>query len=127
MAAQGEPTVYGARAVLYLNEDHFFHLKWGLGEGTNNRGELLALYMLLIFAHEKGVQGIQIFGDSMIVINWINQAQHCHNIYLTPVLEEVTQLKTTFNQISSTFTGNETRRQIDARRKRQEYSNRHGR
>lgn len=54
-AAQGEPTVCGVGVVLHLNEDHFFRLKWGLGEGTNNRAELLALYMLLIFAHEKEV------------------------------------------------------------------------
>lgn len=95
-AAQGEPTVYGVGVVLHLNENHFFHLKWGLGEGTNNRVELLELYMLLIFAHEKGVQGIQFFGDSMNIIDWINHAQHCHNIYLTPIFEEVSQEKNKF-------------------------------
>ena len=75
--------------ILYLSDDHFFHLKFGLGEGTNNRAELRTLYMLLIFAHENGIQGIQIFGESMIIINWINQTQRCHNIYLKFVLEEV--------------------------------------
>ena len=45
---------------------------------------------------------MQIFGDSMITINWINQIQQCHNIHLIPILEEATQLKTTFNQISFT-------------------------
>ena len=98
--AQGEPTVCGAGAVLYLTKDHFFQLKWGLGEGTNNKVELLALYMLLIFAHEKEIQVIQIFGDSMLVTNWINNAQQCHNIHLTPILEEVSQLKSTFNLIT---------------------------
>ena len=38
----------------------------------------------------------------MIVINWMTHTQRCHNIHLTPILEEVAQLKTTFNQISFT-------------------------
>ena len=52
-AAHGDPNYCGAGAALYLEEDHFFLLKWGLGLGTNNKAELLALYMLLIFVHEK--------------------------------------------------------------------------
>ena len=36
----------------------------------------------------------------MIIINWINQTQRCHNILLNPILEEAGQLKSTFNQIS---------------------------
>lgn len=58
--------------------------------------------MLMILAHENGVQKMQIFGDSMVIINWINQTQRCHNIYLISILEEVDHLKTTFNQISFT-------------------------
>ena len=54
-AAQGEPNVCGAGAILHLDDDHFFRLRWRLGEGTNNKVELLALCMLLIFAHENGV------------------------------------------------------------------------
>ena len=100
--AQGDPTVCGAGVVLFLEEGYYFQARWGLGEGTNNKAELLALYMLLLLAHEKGVQKLQIFGDSMIIINWINQTQRCHNIHLYPILEEVSQLKTTFNQISFT-------------------------
>lgn len=110
-ATQGEPIVCGAWALLYLDEGHFFRLRWGLGEGTNNKVELLDLYMLLIFAYENGVQRIQIFGDLMFIINWIKQTQWCHNIYLNPILEEAAQLKTTFNQISFThiFQGAEHR------------------
>ena len=55
-ATQGDPSLCGAGVVLYLKEGHFFHSRWGLGEGTNNKAELLALYMLLLVAHEKGIQ-----------------------------------------------------------------------
>lgn len=99
-AAQGDHIYCGVGVVLYLTEDHFFLLKWGLSLGTNNKAQLLALYMLLIFAHEKGLQSLQIFGDSMLVINWLNNAQRCHNLQLLPILEEVTQLKSIFNLIT---------------------------
>ena len=36
----------------------------------------------------------------MLVINWLNNAQRCHNIQLTPILEEVAQLKSIFNLIT---------------------------
>ena len=74
-AAQGDLNVCGAGVILHLDNEHFFRLRLGLGEGTNNKAGLLTLYMLLIFAHENGVHGIQIFGDLMIIINWINQTQ----------------------------------------------------
>ena len=111
--AQGDPIVCGVGALLYLDDRHLFQIRWGLGEGTNNKVELLALYMLLIFTNENGVQRIQIFGDSMVIINWINQTQRCHNIHLNPILEEATQLKTTFNQISFTHIFREQNKEAD--------------
>ena len=98
--AQGDPSMCGVGAVLYLEEGHFFHARWGLGEGTNNKAELMALYMLLLLAFEKGIQRLQVFGDSSVTINWINQTLQCHNILLIPILEEAIQLKSIFNSIS---------------------------
>ena len=69
--------------------------------------------MLLLLAHEKGVQKLQIFGDSMIIINWINQTQRCHNIHLTPILKEAAQLKSTFNQISFSHIFREQNQEVD--------------
>ena len=34
---QGDPLVCGAGALLFLDEVHFFRIRWGLGEGTNNK------------------------------------------------------------------------------------------
>ena len=69
--------------------------------------------MLLTFAHKNGIQRIQIFGDLMVIINWINQTQWCHNIYLNPTLEEASQLKTTFNQISFTHIFRKQNKDVD--------------
>lgn len=125
--AQGDPICCGAGVVLFLIEDHFYRLKWGLGVGTNNKVELASLYMLLIFAHEKGLPRLQIFGYSMIVINSLNNAQRCLNMQLTSILEEVTQLKSIFNLITFRHIYREQmQRRIDAPRKLWDYINHHG-
>ena len=53
--AQGNPIRCGVGAILHLTENHLFRLKWSLGEGSNNKAELLAIFMLITIAHEKGV------------------------------------------------------------------------
>jgi ribonuclease HI len=63
----------------------------GLGPRTNNFAELMALKIFL-FTGEKGVKSIQIFEDSMLVVNWIHKSHKCHNIILLPLLEEVIRL-----------------------------------
>ena len=47
----------------------------GLGNRTNNFVELLAMKLLLHLAKEKGINTLQIFGDSMLAINWARKSQ----------------------------------------------------
>jgi ribonuclease HI len=69
----------------------------GFEPGTNNHAELLALKVLLLFAKQKNIQAIRVFGDSMLVINWIRETQICHNLMLLPLLEEVLNIVSTFD------------------------------
>jgi hypothetical protein len=59
----------GGGFVLHLSEILSFHIKLGLGQGTNNYADLLTLKLELLFAKEKELWHLQIFGDSMIVVN----------------------------------------------------------
>lgn len=86
--------------MLHLTQSHAFHIKMGLGRGTNNRAELLAVKDLLLFSIEKGCKNIQIFGDSLLVINWINSTQQFHDLLHFPVVEERHRLKTSFDSFS---------------------------
>jgi len=61
----------------------------GLGPGTNKFPELLSLKLLLLFVGEKGVRDIQVFGDSLNVIIWIQKTQDFQNIQLILILEYV--------------------------------------
>jgi len=64
----------------------------GQGEGTNNFSKFMNLKLLIIFSIEKGCKELNVFGDSMAVINWSRGTQRCLNIRLILVLEEVKSL-----------------------------------
>jgi ribonuclease HI len=53
----------------------------GLGKGTNNYAELMTLLLLLKIAKEYDLKSIQLFGDSMNVINWVQKTQHATIFY----------------------------------------------
>ena len=72
----------------------------GLGSGTNNYAKLMALKLLLCLAIERNCKNLQIFGDSVIVINWINKPQRCKNTSLDALVEEVRKLLANFDSLS---------------------------
>jgi ribonuclease HI len=81
----------------------------GLGAGTNNYAELMSLKLLLLFAKEKNVNSIQVFGDSQMVVKWVWNLHQCHNIIFLPILEEVQRLVASFDSfdIHHVFQGKE--------------------
>jgi len=79
----------GGGAIFHLSDSHFFVLSAGLGEGSNNYAELMSLKLLLIFAIEKGCKRLNVYGDSMNVINWISLTQECRNRRLDILLYSI--------------------------------------
>lgn len=66
----------GADAVLYISSVHHFHLSFAASYGTNTRAELIALWILLCFAHSREVHSLWIFGDSKCIIDRASQGTH---------------------------------------------------
>lgn len=89
-ASQNEDCRGGA--ILHMTENHHYKIQMGVGGGSNNFPELCALKLLLCFAREKNCTHLQIFSDSMIITNWINKGQICHNLLLNAVLTETPRL-----------------------------------
>ena len=54
-SAAGVPQICGAGSLLYLSDEHYFTFSAGLGLGTNNYAELLALKLLITLALNNGV------------------------------------------------------------------------
>ena len=62
----------GLRFSLYIRKNLVFYIKAHLGDGINNKGELLACFYLLKLASQQGTLALQVFGDSSLVINHIH-------------------------------------------------------
>ena len=63
----------GAGFVIFLNDDHFFSFSMGCGSSSNTRAELLALWALLRVSELMGLPMHSIFGDSLVIISWLNR------------------------------------------------------
>jgi ribonuclease HI len=86
--------------VIHLDDHHVISFKVGLGRGTNNKAELMALKLLLILSAEKGAQKLQIFDNSLVVVNWMNGTNSLENFNLQPIYEEIQLAQTAFNSLS---------------------------
>ena len=86
----GDPKVCGARGILFFFPTNcYISFKAGLGHGTNNFVELLGLKLLLKLALENNITNLQVFGDSQLVIKWVNGLYRVQNMILSPLLSEV--------------------------------------
>lgn len=90
-------TTAGAGLVIHLDEGHSLLASVGIGTGSNNFAELTALKLLLCWLIHRHIFTIQIFGDSLNVINWVNGNSRCQNYMLRPLLDEIMNLKQSFN------------------------------
>ena len=59
----------------------------------------MTLKLLRCFAIETNCKMLQVFGDSMVVINWINKTQRCRNSTLDTLYEEVNRTLSIFESI----------------------------
>ena len=98
----------GGGMILYLAENHSFELISGMGEGSNNRAELLSLKLLLIFAAKKGCNNIKVYGDSLNVINWTKRIQTCRDLCLQNILISIWDVMENFDLISCKHVYRET-------------------
>ena len=63
----------GAGFVIHLNADYCINFSLGCGSCSNTRAELLALWAILRARELMGLPMHTIFGDSLIIISWINR------------------------------------------------------
>jgi hypothetical protein len=72
----------------------------GLEPHTNNRVELMALKLLLLFVVDTNISYLQIFVDSLLIIIWIHKTQRCHIILLALLIEAIFRILNAFNNYS---------------------------
>lgn len=94
-------------------EAHFIKFKVGLGRGTNNFAEIMAVKLALSLAIEKAACEVQVYGDSQVVIKWMTGKFTCRNFILQPILAEIQTLKSSFQMISFHHIFRERNIQVD--------------
>eukprot|EP00253_Pinus_taeda_P025252 PITA_25252 len=86
----------GGGAILHLSDQHCYKIKINLGRGTNNYVELCTAKHIIHFAIQKHCRHLQLFGDSKLICNWLNNASHCHSYTLRHILDEAKRLTSFF-------------------------------
>jgi ribonuclease HI len=71
-ATQENGNLSGAGGVIKINEDTSYKWIFNCGPGTNSRAELLGAWVTLTLAIRLGLDQLQVFGDSKVVIEWLN-------------------------------------------------------
>jgi hypothetical protein len=71
-AAQGRGQFSGAGGIIRVNRHTIFKWMLNCGPGSNTRAELLGVWTLLTLATRLHIYDLQVFGDSKIVIDWLN-------------------------------------------------------
>jgi hypothetical protein len=106
------PRYVWCKGYSFLNNAHYFLLKYGVGEGTKNRVEFYALWILMKTIVEKGVNILQVLGDSNILMDWENGKSQLTNLALDPIMEKTLEVKCSLKKsLLHTSTGNSTPKQ----------------
>ena len=99
MALLLEIHIYVVFGILYLKDDHYITFKADLDTCTNNFAEICALKLLLSLALGKQISKIMIFGDSLLVINWVTGKIRIHNLELSQIVHEVIKISDLFEYV----------------------------
>ena len=79
-AFEGNLGMFGAREVLYILEKHYCTFICSLGYANYNMVEVNAIIILVGIEIERGISELHIFGNSKLLVDWING--HMRNLNL---------------------------------------------
>jgi hypothetical protein len=81
-ACEGEHRICGLGFLLYFSESNYVTGSGHMGAGTNNRAELQVLLEFLRRAKNHNVGTLQVFEDSKLAIDWMNNVRILENLEL---------------------------------------------
>ena len=73
----------------------------------------MSLKFLLMFAIEKGCTELNFLGDSLNVINWINQTQDCRHLRLSHIIYSIRQLLQRLDSFTCRHVYRENKKEAD--------------
>jgi len=98
--SKGNPGLAGAGAVIYNHNKIVWEGSLFVGEMmTNNYAEYIALIFGLEQAIHLGIKEIKVEGDSLLVINQMNEYYTCKSLTLLELYEKAKELSKKFEKI----------------------------
>ena len=70
-----------------------------MGRGTDNYVDIMALRTLLKLASNKGIQQLDVMGDTMLFIEWMRGENEIHNVGLQPLADKTKDTSQLFGPI----------------------------
>ena len=99
--ARGNPGPAGIGAVIYNKDDKILaQISEYLGVATNNQAEYKALIAALKKAKELGVEKVECYLDSELVVKQLNHEYKVKNKDLAPLFLEIHNLVVSFKSIN---------------------------
>jgi ribonuclease HI len=98
-ASKGNPGLSGAGAVIYKNGEEIWSSCKFIGYKTNNQAEYSALILGLKGALTLNIKCLSVLGDSLLVINQVNNIYKVKSVCLHDLYKEAQSLKTEFDFI----------------------------
>jgi ribonuclease HI len=72
-AAQGDGRCCGAGGIIKLSASLTYKWYVNCGQGTNTKAELMGAWATLQLAKYLDIEKLQVFGDSLVIINWLSK------------------------------------------------------
>jgi len=99
-ASKGNPGEAGGGGVLLgPDENLIIKYSWGMGTNTNNLAEALALWQGLLLAQAEGIRDLNVYGDSRIIIQAINNRSRSSNLQLNQILQRIIRFLPNFTHL----------------------------
>ena len=112
-ASKGNPGLSGAGAVIYKNGNEIWSSCKFVGYKTNNQAEYSALILGLKGALDLGITSLSVLGDSLLVINQVNNIYKVKSVCLHELYKEAQSLKTEFDYIDFSHVYREFNKRAD--------------
>ena len=105
----------GAIGVVIKNDDGetVETISRPVGTVTNNQAEYMAVIAALEKARSLGIEEVQMFADSQLIVRQLNGKYKVRNTSLKPLYETVQKLKKTFKKFSIEYIPREMNREAD--------------
>ena len=78
--------------MLYFLDKHKWQAKFAPGHCTNTKAELAALHLVLKLAINNNITQLQVYGDSKMVVDWVNRKIQINAPHLQQLLKAIKRL-----------------------------------